>query len=125
MTGPRYERMSDEFEKWHLGDGWAVHRFKGPDRGGPHDHPGPIDIEIKIGGYIERVYERDGSSQLIARLPGDTFTIEAEHIHEIVALIDGPCVTEVRYHPHTRETRFWRFDADGPRSRAWHEKDLA
>jgi hypothetical protein len=113
--------MSDEFEKWHLGDGRVLHRFTGPDRGGPHDHQFAIDIEVLTGGYTERVWQPDGSSKTVERRSGDRFRIEAEHIHEIVSLTNGDCLTIAEYGSPVRECRFWRFDG-APRSRAWHER---
>ena len=124
----RYERMSADFEKWHLGDGKAIHRFNGVDKGGPHDHPADFTSTVLIGGYVERFYWFDAKavwhSDTVTRLPGDTFDIKAEHIHEIIELLDGPAMTHVEFQPHRRETLFWRFNQDGARSRPWHQPDF-
>lgn len=121
----RRERMSAEFEKFHLGDGRVLHFFTGVDRGGPHDHPWDFTSKILVGGYVERVYtpHDDGtwSSELIRREVDDVFDVRAEHIHEIVELPRGICQTMVLAGPSRRETRFRKFDNEGVTSRAWHE----
>ena len=119
------ERMSDEFVKFHLGDGRALHFFTGPDRGGPHDHPWPFVSQVLLGSYVERAYRPDGTSELIHRHRGDVFRVAATHIHEIAELPEGECLTLVQAGPVEREVRFWRFDVGQPQSRAWHEASLS
>jgi hypothetical protein len=119
----RHERMSNEFEKFHLGDGRVLHHFTDVDRGGPHDHPWSFTSHVLSGGYVERVYTHNSegwTSEEIHRRPGDTFSIAAEHIHEIVHLPEGQCWTIVSAGPNERETRFWQF-GEQVKSRPWHQ----
>jgi len=117
----RHERMSDEFEKWHLDEGLAIHHFTGPDKGGPHDHPWDFTSTVLKGMYIERIYHPElGSVGLTTRIEGDTFRIHAEHIHEIAAVSEGGCYTLVRFGPHRRTTHFWRFENGKAQCREWN-----
>ncbi|RMB39418.1 hypothetical protein C8J47_0015 [Sphingomonas sp. PP-F2F-G114-C0414] len=120
------ERMSRAFTKYHLDDGRALHRFKMEEpHATPHDHPWSFETEILDGGYVEEVFHLDPSggwhSELVHRIPGKTYHVDAAHIHRIVELPTGECWTLVRAGHHTRETRFWRF-GDRVQSRAWHER---
>ena len=119
------ERMSAEFEKFHLGDGRVLHHFTGVDRGGPHDHLWSFESQVLSGGYVERVYHRGAfnrwTSELIHRRPGDKFWVSSEHIHEIVELPSGPCWTIVLAGHQEREVRFWKFEHGRITSRLWHE----
>lgn len=121
------ERMSRAFTKYHLADGRALHRFRLEEpHATPHDHPWPFETTILAGGYVEEVFHvaADGTwrSEHIHRLPGQTYRIEATHIHRIVGLPDGECWTLVRAGPHERSTRFWRF-GDVVQSRAWNRRN--
>ena len=118
----RHERMRDGFDKLHLGDGRALHIFTEPDSAGPHDHPWNFRATVLVGCYIERVWSEDGSHNEQWRRSGDRFDVPAEHIHEIIALPLGPCVTIVEAGPHERETRFYRPFACGMQSRASNEE---
>jgi len=120
------ERMSRAFTKYHLNDGRALHRFKHPEpHATPHDHPWSFETEILDGGYVDEVFHlnSDGSwhSEHRHRVPGETYRVDANHIHRIVALPGGECWTLVRAGRPERETRFWRF-GDTVRSRAWHSR---
>ncbi len=88
-------------------------------------YPWSFETEILDGGYVEEVFNLDPGggwrSELVHRLPGETYHVDAAHIHRIVELPTGECWTLVRAGPHTRETRFWRF-RDIIQSRAWHER---
>lgn len=123
----RTERMSQEFAKYHLGDGRAIHHFTAPDIGGPHDHPWPFMSEVLFGGYTEKHWFRDKEGvwryEHIERVTGEVFHIDATHIHEIVSLTSGYCLTVVTAGPHSRETRFWRFDKGAAQSRHWQNYD--
>jgi len=125
----KYERMSEEFEKFHLGDGKVLHHFTGTDRGGPHDHPWSFESQILSGGYIERVYHpgpnNTWSSELIHRRPGDKFKVTSNHIHEIFELPTGECWTIVEAGPYEREVRFWKFDEESVTSRTCHEDNYS
>lgn len=111
------EIMSDEFTKYHI-DGLpfpaAIHHFTGRDKGLPHDHPwGFLSIVLK-GGYIERVYQSDGTFTDIERRPGDCFKLEAEHIHEIIELLEHECWTLVLPDPWKRHWGHWNFNNKPP-----------
>lgn len=119
------ERMSRAFVKYHLDDGRVLHRFTREEpQVDPHDHPFGFDTTILDGGYVEEVFtfEEEGwRATLVHRLPGQTYRVDAAHIHRIVELPQRECWTLVRAGNHERETRFWRFD-DNVRSRAWHQR---
>ncbi|MET0365169.1 MAG: hypothetical protein ABW169_11005 [Sphingobium sp.] len=124
---PALEMMSPTFTKWHLGNGAAIHRFTGTDTEF-HDHPWGFSSTILAGGYTEEVIVRsdDGRHHIerYDRVPGETFRIEARHIHRIVHLRDGACWTLVQADNagvHIRQTRFWRFTPAGLQSRLWSE----
>ena len=106
--------MSPAFIKYHLDDGRVLHRFTRPEPvASPHDHPWPFQTEILSGGYVEEVFtihpKGTWSSELVARLPGAIYEIEARHVHRIVSLPDGECWTLVRAGAPTRRPLFWRF----------------
>ena len=122
----RVERMSPAFTKYHLSDGRALHRFSREEpHATPHDHPWAFETTIIDGGYVEEVFhvEPNGGwrSELVHRMPGETYRVSAKHIHRIVELPQRECWTVVRAGPHVRGTRFWRF-GDGVESRAWNER---
>jgi hypothetical protein len=127
-TGARIvnvERMSRAFVKYHLDDGRALHRFTREEQhADPHDHPFAFETTILDGGYVEEMFTFDAHGwrgTLVHRLPGETYRVEADHIHRIVELPQGECWTLVRAGHQERETRFWRFD-ENVRSRAWHQR---
>jgi hypothetical protein len=121
----RHERMSEQFEKFHivgLPFECAFHHFTGPDQGDPHDHPWSFTSHILAGGYTEEVFSPGGDRSLVYRHPGTAHYVSAKHIHRITNLPTGECWTMILPGLHERETRFWRF-SDGIQSRAWHEHD--
>lgn len=130
------EQMSAEFTKYHLNpEGSApwpfrpvLHHFTATDVDGPHDHPWPFQTFILSGGYVEEVFTiaDDGtwSSEIIHRRANTAHRVEATHIHRIVELPQGDCWTLILPSPAERESRFWRFDADGVSSRAWHQTEF-
>jgi len=125
-TVVRIERMSRAFTKYHLDDGRVLHRFRHPEpHANPHDHPWSFETTILDGGYIDEVFhvDADGSwhSERVHRQPGETYSVDATHIHRIVALPTGECWTLVRSGQNERETRFWRF-RDAVQWRVWHSR---
>lgn len=115
-----FERMSDVFWKIHLKDlGLILHRFWGPDMGDAHDHPFDIHITILEGGYAERVWLPDGSSERHVRQPGDQFVTPATKIHRIEHLLDGPCLTLTSYGPKVQEPGFWKWEDGVAYRRQW------
>ena len=120
------ERMSRAFTKYHLDDGRALHRFKAEEpHATPHDHPWGFETEVLEGGYVDEVFHLDPGggwhSELVHRVPGQRYRVDATHIHRIVELPTGECWTLVRAGPNAREARFWRV-GDMVQSRAWHER---
>lgn len=120
------ERMSRAFTKYHLDDRRALHRFGMEEpHATPHDPPWSFNTDILDGGYVEEVFDLDPSggwhSELVHRIPGGTYHVDATHIHRIVELPTNECWTIVNAGPQTRETRFWWF-GDLVQSRAWHER---
>lgn len=125
------EKMSGEFLKSHIKGltyDAVFHQFSAPDKAGPHDHPFSFTSHVLCGGYIERVYLIDGGggwrSELIHRPEGSVHYIAAAHIHEIVELPKGECHTLIIPGKKVREPRFWRFEENQIRSRAWNEEDF-
>lgn len=130
------ERMSDELTKYHISNGedtpWpftpVFHHFTGPDTGGPHDHPFGFRVFVIAGGYKERMWVpnpmRNGTYMpvTLSRLPGDSFKVPADCIHEIVSLPWGECWTMILPEERVRETHFYMFDMFGnAKRRRWDE----
>ncbi len=125
MLRTKKQRLSKEFMKYHLDltgiDGEVfrpvIHHFTGVDTGGPHDHPWNFTTHILKGSYIERRYfiNTDGTwhSRDMCYEEGTTHKIEADHIHEIIALPFGECYTIVIAEWPPKEWRFWQFGYDG------------
>ena len=64
--------------------------------GNPHDHrEWGFWTTIKHGGYIEEVFDLSGKSEIITRKAGDTFRVEAHHIHRLISIIGNECLTHV------------------------------
>ncbi|NTS31316.1 hypothetical protein HQ945_08610 [Phyllobacterium sp. BT25] len=127
MIDLRHEPMSPTFDKWHVGGTpfpAVFHRFTEPDLGDPHDHPFAFRSIILHGGYIEEVYHPErGLIDVIARPPGDSFRIEATHIHRIVSLPGGECWTLMLPERQLRTSCFWQFRDDGAYFRKWHDEE--
>jgi hypothetical protein len=121
------ERMSRAFTKYHLSDGRALHRFRhGEPHADPHDHPWSFATEILYGGYVEEVFLIDPAggwrSEIVHRSPFTSHHIPADHIHRIIEIPQGDCWTLVAAGPHERTVRFWRFDSEGVKWRAWNSR---
>lgn len=118
----RYERMNDVFEKWHvLGLPFEAtfHRFTGQEHGPAHDHPWQFRSTVLAGGYVERVYQMDGTFEDVERSVGETFVNEASHIHQIVAFPHGETWTLIVPGPGERKPGFYEFREDGAYYRPW------
>lgn len=126
MPTVREERMGGHFVKYHL-DGlpaYAVlHRFTAPDHGDPHDHPFDADSLIISGGYLEEVYELDGTMTVHHRKPGDRVHNAAGKIHRIIELPEGDCLTLFTPGPHVQKSGFYQFREDGAYQRRWDEPE--
>ncbi|NGP19310.1 cupin domain-containing protein [Devosia aurantiaca] len=119
MLHLREERMADHFVKHHvegLPAAAVFHQFNQADYGDPHDHPWPFTSFVISGGYMEQVFQLDGSSEMILREPGQSFQIAANHIHRIVDLPLGQCTTIILPGLHERKSGFYQFRD----RRAWH-----
>lgn len=122
----RTEKMNDVFSKVFVeGLPFPViyHIFTGVETGDPHDHPFDIYVTVRSGWYEENIYHAEGYIVPVRRDTGDAFVVPAARIHQITAMAPEGCVTEVRYGPHKRISRFWQFRDDGPWSRAWNETE--
>lgn len=100
-TAPRLERLGPHFEKIFLPDRWEpIHLLLAPDSGPPHDHSFTMrKVKIVRGGYREDVWvlTPGGGYTLyrnVERRPGTMHDIDADTIHRITALLDGPSISE-------------------------------
>lgn len=133
MINIREEQLGEHFTKFHLEGPWpfdaVIHRFTESDRGNPHDHPWGFRSFILKGGYVERVYFVDRSTGKFVgredrdRRPGDSFAVEARHIHRIVELPESECWTLILPGPMERVSRFYEFRGDEVFSRLWSETE--
>lgn len=122
-----HEPMSPVFDKWHVGGlpcAAVFHRFSAPDNGPPHDHPWGFRSIVLVGGYVEQVFQLDGTSELVRHDPGDSFHIKAGHIHRIVELPQGECWTLILPGPSERTSGFYEFREDGTYYRPWHRPEF-
>ena len=127
MLNLREERMGDHFVKHHI-EGLpcaaVLHQFSQVDHGDPHDHPWGFTSFVVHGGYVEQVFQLDGSSELVHRQVGDSFHIPADHIHRIVDLPAGECTTIILPGPHQQTSGFYQFREDGAYHRYWDQADF-
>lgn len=128
MLNLRHEPMSPVFDKWHvegLPCAAVFHRFSAPDHGDPHDHPWSFRSIILHGGYVEQVFQLDGTSELIRHDPGDSFFVPATHIHRVVDLPAGECWTIILPQGLSeRVSGFYQFRDDGAYHRPWHRAEF-
>lgn len=121
-----HEPMSPVFDKWHLNGlprAAVLHRFTAPDHGDPHDHPWAFRSFVLSGGYVEQVFDLDGTSRTFKRMQGDSFFIFADHIHRIIELPAGECWTLILPQPTERVSGFYQFRDDGAWHRPWHRPE--
>jgi hypothetical protein len=116
------EHMSDHFVKYHLNDRGqlpipvapVLHHFTSPDDGLFHDHPFGLWCTVLYGGYVEETVDRSAVRLGVwdvtrqRRREHETFHVPARHIHRIVELPKGECVTVAVYGPLEREVWLWR-----------------
>jgi hypothetical protein len=114
----RREAMSPHFTKFHLNsrgeEPWpcrpVLHLFDSPDDGVFHDHPFGMWVMVLAGGYEELVLcPGTVRTRSVTRRVGDAFRVEADHVHRIVALPLGPCMTVALYDvdPPPKETSYF------------------
>lgn len=125
----REERMSDHLTKWHLGPGetgnaMVLHRFTGPDLGPFHSHPFDCRSYILHGGYDEELLHPDGRTELRQHRPGDVVSIPHDHVHRIVHLPEGECLTLYEVlGPKVQEPGFFEVRDGQIWHRKWFEND--
>lgn len=129
MLPVRYERMSDQMSKWHLGPGvtgnaMVLPRFTGPDLGPHHSHPFSCRSYILHGGYDEEVMHPDGRTEIRQHRPGGVVSIPHDHVHRIVHLPEGECLTLYEVlGPKVQDPSFFEWRGDRMWSRPWHQSD--
>lgn len=122
-----HEPMGSHFDKWHvegLPRSAVFHRFTAADLGDPHDHPWGFHSFVVSGGYVEEVFEVDGSSRFVLRSPGESFYVPAAHIHRLVELIGGECWTIILPGQPERDSGFYQFRDGQAYHRPWHRADF-
>lgn len=123
------ERMNGAMLKLHVrgaGKAMVLHVFTGHDHGDPHDHgQWGFTSTVLDGGYVEEVFSPDGTSRTVEHRAGDRFRVEADHIHRIVALPTGMCVTLIEPDPHTgKDSGFYQWRDGAAFYRPWHRLDF-
>ncbi|MGN7867817.1 hypothetical protein [Paracoccus sp. 22332] len=125
------ERMSEALMKWHLGPGstgnaLVLHRFTGEDTGSHHSHPFDCRSYILHGGYDEEVLHPDGRVELRQHQPGDVVSIPHDHVHRIVHLPEGECLTLYEVlGPKVQEPGFFQWRDGVMWQRRWHESEFS
>jgi hypothetical protein len=126
------EIMNDVFRKIHI-KGFpfdaVIHEFTEIDKGEtPHDHPFSFTSHVLFGSYVETRYfiNPDGSwcCKVFHRQEGDSFTVEADCIHKIIALPQGVCYTMIRPMQWNKEPGFYRFNDNGILYRQWNQDEF-
>lgn len=123
------ERMNGGMLKLHIGGAdkpMVVHVFTQPDHGDPHDHrQWGFWSTVLDGSYVEEQFSLDGTSRTVEHRTGDRFRVEPDHIHRIIALPTGMCVTLIEPDPHTgQDSGFYRFEGGRTLHRPWHRTDF-
>lgn len=123
----RYERMAPHMLKIHVPanhPAGVLHLFTAPDFGPHHDHPWHFRSTIIHGGYDEERMYPDGRCEIIQRRPGDVFEVSPEHVHRIVHLPEGECLTFIEVlGPKVQEPGFFEWQDGRMWSRLWHEHE--
>ena len=123
----RHERMAPHMLKIHVPPDAApgvLHLFTAPDHGPHHDHPWPFRSTVIYGGYREEVLHPDGRCEVIHRHPGDTFEIGPSHVHRIIDLPAGECLTFIEVlGPKVQEPGFYEWRDGVMHHRYWHEPE--
>jgi hypothetical protein len=125
MLDFRAEPMGPHFTKHHIGGmpfPAVIHHFCAVDLGDPHDHPAKARSVILAGGYCEEVFDpATGASERIWRRPGDSFVMEAAHVHRLVELPEGEAWTlYTPLGPKVQEPGFYEWREGAPWRRAWN-----
>ena len=112
----KIEVMNDHFTKYHLPDGFVLHKFTAAD--GPdadfHDHPWDFMTTILRGGYREEVLNlRTGNIRRRQRHLGYSHWVEAGTVHRITHLADDECWTIIQPQEWKRHVSFYRVTDNG------------
>lgn len=126
----RPEKLSRAFKKHHI-EGLpfaaSLNEFSAPDTGDPHDHPFDFVTHIISGGYTERLFLINSSSEVVIkdfqRKPGTSHFVKSTDIHQIIDLPTGHCVTlMIPQSGHVRSTCFYRFVEGKTYFRKWNKR---
>lgn len=129
----RKEQMNEHFTKFHiegLGFQATIHRFSTVDPYPfPHDHPYNFTTYILKGSYIEEVYniypDKTGFDKTTIVHKAQTCSyISANHIHKIISLPEGECVTIIVPEKGINVPGFYNFTPNGIFYRKWHEEEF-
>lgn len=111
-----HDHLAPFFNKFRLYGPWSdkfhlnVNHFSEADSGDEfHDHPFAFTSMIAFGGYVEEIL--DLSTGLVTtktRNPGESFLVEANHIHRIARLLSNECWTIFLPEEKTQDVRFYR-----------------
>ena len=104
--------MNDHFAKIDRDDHGVYHLFTAGDgpHADPHDHAEwGFTSRIVTGGYVEEIFERDGTSRIVERKQGEIFRVEAHTIHRILHLTAPETVTHVGPDHHTGAPHAWAY----------------
>lgn len=90
--------LNDRFACIDRADHGRYHLFTdadGPDAD-PHDHAEwGFWSRIVSGGYVEHIFNSDGTYEVVTRREGDNFRVEADTVHRIVELLAPETLTHV------------------------------
>lgn len=126
-----HERMSDAMMKFHLGRGetgnyLVLHRFSAADTGPHHSHAFDCRSYILHGGYDEELLHPDGRTEIRQHRPGDVVSIPHDHVHRIVRLVEGDCLTLYEVlGPKVQEPGFFEWRDGRMFYRQWDAPDFA
>jgi hypothetical protein len=126
----RYQPVHPGMDKFHVENipdmtqHLTVHRFTDTDFSEPHDHPWDFWSCVVQGSYIEQVFDpRAGFIGRTHRLEKTFFRVASTHIHRIVGLPDGPCITTIMpiHDSFHQAWGRWRWDDGRVQRSVWGE----
>lgn len=130
----RQEELSPIFSKFHLESDFGIkgsfNQFLAPESldQPSHSHPFKITSHVIKGGFIERVFHiMDYGTWFyedIERLPGTSYTIEADHIHIIYKLLEETALTFMLEGQWEKEPCFYDFSEPIAKVRQWNEEQF-
>lgn len=106
----------------------VFHTLSEPDtEGSIHDHPFSFTSFVISGGYVEKIwykFEEGYRTSIVERKPGSSHRVEADTIHQILALPNGECHTLILPEAKTREPGFYKFENGKVYHRFHYEKEF-